>query len=116
MRSAVVEAETREEVMREMEERMRMMEQKYSKRLMSEMERNEMKTDAKIDMLHQAGLFSSPMKVQTAGQTYSSEEDEEDVEMSLVSTKTLMWRMSTDLVGRWITALRRAIAMKRWTS
>ncbi|KAJ3535002.1 hypothetical protein NMY22_g6682 [Coprinellus aureogranulatus] len=83
MRAAVIEAETREEVMREMEDRMRMMEQKYSKRLMSEMERNEMKTDAKIDMLHQAGLFSSPMKVRTA-QQYSSEEEEEDVEMSLV--------------------------------
>jgi kinesin family protein 20 len=36
MRSAIIEAETREEVMREMEERMRLMEQKYSRRLMSE--------------------------------------------------------------------------------
>jgi kinesin family protein 20 len=84
MRAAVIEAETREEVMLEMEERMKMMEQKYSRRLMSEMERNEMKTDAKIDMLHQAGLFSSPMKVRTAKHTYSSEDEEEDVEMSLV--------------------------------
>ncbi|KAJ2920372.1 hypothetical protein MD484_g150, partial [Candolleomyces efflorescens] len=85
MRSAIIEAETREEVMREMEERMRLMEQKYSRRLMSEMERNEMKTDAKIDMLHQAGLFGSPMKVRTApAQHVYSEDEEEDVEMSLI--------------------------------
>lgn len=36
MRSALVEAETREEVMREMEERMRKMEEMYSRRLRSE--------------------------------------------------------------------------------
>lgn len=36
MRSALIEAETREEVMREMEDRMRIMEEKYSHRLMSE--------------------------------------------------------------------------------
>jgi hypothetical protein len=36
MRCALIEAETREEVMREMEERMRIMEEKYSRRLMSE--------------------------------------------------------------------------------
>ncbi|EIW86481.1 kinesin-domain-containing protein [Coniophora puteana RWD-64-598 SS2] len=57
LRCAVVEAETREEVMKEMEERMLVMQQTYSRRLMSELERNEKKMDAKIDMLHQAGLF-----------------------------------------------------------
>lgn len=36
MRCAIVEAETREEVMREMEGRMRSMEAMYSRRLMSE--------------------------------------------------------------------------------
>lgn len=36
MRCAIIEAETREEVMLEMEERMRTMEEKYSRRLMSE--------------------------------------------------------------------------------
>jgi kinesin family protein 20 len=36
MRCAIIEAETREEVMREMEERMRIMERMYSKRLMDE--------------------------------------------------------------------------------
>jgi hypothetical protein len=36
MRCAIIEAETREEVMREMEERMRNMEGMYSRRLMTE--------------------------------------------------------------------------------
>jgi hypothetical protein len=36
MRSAVTEAETREEVMREMEERIREMEKRFSRRLMNE--------------------------------------------------------------------------------
>lgn len=36
MRCALIEAETREEVMREMEERMRVMETMYSRRLMNE--------------------------------------------------------------------------------
>jgi acetyl-CoA carboxylase carboxyltransferase component len=36
MRCAIIEAETREEVMREMEERMRNMEVMYSRRLMTE--------------------------------------------------------------------------------
>jgi hypothetical protein len=36
MRCAVIEAETREEVMHEMEERMRSIEQMYSRRLMAE--------------------------------------------------------------------------------
>jgi kinesin family protein 20 len=36
MRCAIIEAETREEVIREMEERMRSMERVYAKRLMDE--------------------------------------------------------------------------------
>ena len=36
MRCAIIEADTREEVMREMEDRMRAMEQMYSRRLMKE--------------------------------------------------------------------------------
>ncbi|KAG2044340.1 P-loop containing nucleoside triphosphate hydrolase protein [Suillus americanus] len=62
MRCVIVEAETREDVMKEMEERMREIEKTYSQRLMSEVERNERKMDAKIDMLHQAGLIGSPQK------------------------------------------------------
>lgn len=102
MRCAIVEAETREEVMREMEGRMRSMEAMYSRRLMSEvsglgpsetipidlfpqLEQNELKTDAKIDMLHQSGLFGSPVKKPQYRRTPSDlSEDEEDVEKSLV--------------------------------
>ncbi|KAL4069405.1 kinesin-domain-containing protein [Scleroderma citrinum] len=62
LRCAIVEAETREEVMKEMEERMREVERTYAQRLMSEVERNEQKMDAKIDMLHQAGLFGMRKK------------------------------------------------------
>lgn len=82
MRCAVIEAETREEVMHEMEERMLHMERVFAKRLKNEVsetsmpsesylnsqmqvEQNEMKTDAKIDMLHQFGAFAgtkSPQK------------------------------------------------------
>nr|GAT43634.1 kinesin-like protein [Mycena chlorophos] len=74
MRCAIIEAEVREEVMREMEERMAKMEQMYARRLMNEVARNELKTDAKIDMLHQSGLFASPVK---RSQPRHVEEDEE---------------------------------------
>ncbi|KAK7041945.1 hypothetical protein VNI00_008927 [Paramarasmius palmivorus] len=85
MRCADIEAETREEVMKEMEERMQEMERMYTRRLMKEVEANEVKTDAKIDMLHQSGLFASPVKRTQPQQHWSSdEEDEDDVEMSLI--------------------------------
>ncbi|KAG7450141.1 kinesin-domain-containing protein [Guyanagaster necrorhizus] len=61
LRCADIEADTREEVMAEMEERMRMVENTYERRLRNEIDQNNLKTDAKIDMLHQAGLFS-PVK------------------------------------------------------
>ncbi|KAI0963139.1 hypothetical protein AcW1_000304 [Taiwanofungus camphoratus] len=54
VRCAIVEATTREEVMEEMEERMRSMEKMYKRRLVQEVERNEKKMDAKIDMLNQS--------------------------------------------------------------
>ncbi|KAG2149677.1 kinesin-domain-containing protein [Suillus cothurnatus] len=83
MRCVIVEAETREDVMKEMEERMREIEKTYSQRLMSEVERNERKMDAKIDMLHQAGLIGSPRKrleiVEEA--EGSSENEDESVEI-----------------------------------
>jgi hypothetical protein len=41
MRCAIVEAETREEVMKEMEERMRAVEKTYALRLMSEVRRHD---------------------------------------------------------------------------
>lgn len=59
MRCAITEAETREEVMEEMEERMRNMERRYLKRITDEVEMNERKMDAKIDMLHRTGLLGS---------------------------------------------------------
>ncbi|KAG6868545.1 hypothetical protein C0993_001241 [Termitomyces sp. T159_Od127] len=99
MRCAIIEAETREEVMREMEERMRSMEEVYSRRLMKEvceigrfgefwltfgkLEQNELKTDAKIDMLHRSGLFASPVKRQIPHNPPSEISEEVDVEMSL---------------------------------
>ncbi|KAJ7169442.1 kinesin-like protein [Mycena filopes] len=88
MRCAIIEADVREEVMREMEQRMASMERMYARRLMNEVQQNEMKTDAKIDMLHQSGLFASPVKrlqpPRTAPSELSEEEEEEDdVEMSL---------------------------------
>ena len=49
----------------------------------TQVEQHEMKTDAKIDMLHQAGMFSSPVK-RGALPVSSDEAEEEDVEMSLV--------------------------------
>ncbi|KAK7064608.1 kinesin-like protein [Favolaschia claudopus] len=82
MRCAIMEAEVREEVMREMELRMATMEKMYARRLMNEVQANEMKTDAKIDMLHQSGLFGSPVKRRPPPPSELSEE--EDVEMSLI--------------------------------
>lgn len=48
MRSAVIEAETREEVMREMEERIREMEKRFARRLMNEVRLSEMSQAAKL--------------------------------------------------------------------
>ncbi|KAF8139970.1 kinesin-domain-containing protein [Boletus edulis] len=75
MRCAIVEAETREEVMKEMEERMRAVERTYATRLMSEVERNERKMDAKIDMLHQAGLLGTAKKPAVLSNSESEIED-----------------------------------------
>lgn len=82
LRSAMIEVETREEVMKEMDERMKNMEAMFSRRLMNEIARNEMKTDAKIDMLHRAGAFnvSRPVKQEESGGETS---EMEDVETSL---------------------------------
>ena len=68
----MTEAETREEVMEEMEERMRNMEKRYLKRITDEIEMNERKMDAKIDMLHRTGLIGS------GGLTEEEEEEEEE--------------------------------------
>ncbi|KAI0052900.1 kinesin-domain-containing protein [Auriscalpium vulgare] len=82
MRAAIVEAETRHEVMREMEERMAEMEKMFARRLMNEVRQNEMKMDAKIDMLHQSGLFGkTPGK---AKRVIEELDEEEDVENSIL--------------------------------
>ncbi len=58
LRSAIIEAETREEVMQEMEGRMLQIEKTFRRRLEKEQEQNEMKMDAKIDMIQRVGLLS----------------------------------------------------------
>ncbi|KAI1797554.1 kinesin-domain-containing protein [Ganoderma leucocontextum] len=58
LRCALIEAETREEVMVEMEERMRSMEDMFTRRLMRVMEHNEEKMDAKLDMIQQSRLLN----------------------------------------------------------
>ncbi|KAF7320154.1 Kinesin-like protein [Mycena kentingensis (nom. inval.)] len=95
MRCTTIEYETREEVMQEMEERMRKMEQMYERLLLNEVTRNEKKTDAKIDMLHQSGLFASPVKraqpmvkPQKLSPSMASQEEEHSVENSLMDYDT----------------------------
>ncbi|KAF9072744.1 P-loop containing nucleoside triphosphate hydrolase protein [Rhodocollybia butyracea] len=87
MRCAFVEAEVRDEVMREMESRMADMEDMYTRRLAREIEQHEAKTDAKLDMLQRVGHYGSPIKkrqLQRSGKESSEEEEEDDVELSLV--------------------------------
>ena len=67
------EAETREEVMEEMEERMRNMERMYLKRITDEVEMNERKMDAKIDMLHQTGFLESERVTEEEEEEYVSD-------------------------------------------
>ncbi|KAF7306532.1 Kinesin-like protein [Mycena indigotica] len=90
MRCAIIEAEVREEVMKEMEERMAKMEKMYTLRIQNEVTRSEEKTDAKIDMLHQSGLFASPVKrpQQPPPRRYEESDEEEDVETSLMEYGT----------------------------
>ncbi|KAL5640684.1 hypothetical protein ACGC1H_001237 [Rhizoctonia solani] len=76
MRASTIEAEIREEVMKEMEERMQAMEKMFMRRLASEVEAGETKTDRKIDMLQRAGLLQSKQD--------SDSEDEENIEKSLM--------------------------------
>jgi kinesin family member 20 len=103
MRSAVIEAETREEVMREMEERIREMEKRFTRRLMNEVrlshgggrnthlpfrhpqvELNEIRMDAKIDMLHHSGLIGKTPS-QTGPQVHKSTKSNVRVKRSEVS-------------------------------
>ncbi|KAI0274873.1 P-loop containing nucleoside triphosphate hydrolase protein [Gloeopeniophorella convolvens] len=77
MRSAVVEAETRQEVMREMEERIQEIEKRFARRLMNEVELNERRMDAKIDMLHRSGMIGkSPSKARHPQRDRDDRDDE----------------------------------------
>ncbi|KAF8343056.1 P-loop containing nucleoside triphosphate hydrolase protein [Cantharellus anzutake] len=79
IRCAMVEAETRESVMQEMEERMQLMERKYAARLRREIEENELKMDRKIEMLSRTGVFG-----EQGSDEETEEEDIRDVEVSLL--------------------------------
>ncbi|KAG2155501.1 kinesin-domain-containing protein [Suillus clintonianus] len=104
MRCIIVEAETREDVMKEMEERMREIEKTHSQRLMSEVERNERKMDAKIDMLHQAGLIGSPQKrqeiVEESEESGEIEHEDVDFEDSDEPSDSEASRSSSPLYGK----------------
>ena len=81
MRAAIIEAEVREEVMTEMEEQMREMEARHAKMLLREVERNDMKMDAKIEMLQRSTMKP---KVALNPIEESDTEDEDEIENSLV--------------------------------
>ncbi|KAJ3815667.1 kinesin-like protein [Lentinula aff. lateritia] len=84
MRCALVEAEVRDEVMREMETRMADMEDMYTRRLTKEIEQHEAKTDAKLDMLQRTGFGSPVKKAQPQRSRIDSSDEEEDVGLSFV--------------------------------
>ncbi|KAL7285775.1 hypothetical protein ACG7TL_000884 [Trametes sanguinea] len=71
IRCALIEAETREEVMVEMEERMRSMEEMFTRRLMRVMEHNEEKMDAKLDMIQRSRMLSGGSRVPRSEGGYS---------------------------------------------
>lgn len=105
IRCVIVEAETREDVMKEMEERMREIEKTYSQRLMSEVERNERKMDAKIDMLHQAGLIGSPQKRREIVEESEESDEIEDENVEIIegsdeSADSAASRSSSPLDGK----------------
>lgn len=92
MRCAIIEADTREEVIQEMEERMHRMEEMYTRRLVKQVcpflpgrpspthlyfqaEQNEMKMDAKIDMLQR----SSTLRKAVAAPAEPAQPEEEEL-------------------------------------
>ncbi|KZT44504.1 kinesin-domain-containing protein [Sistotremastrum suecicum HHB10207 ss-3] len=82
-RAAVIEAEVREEVMKEIEVRMHDMERRFATRLLDEAEHQERKTDRKIDLLYKAGQFGHSVG------TSEDEDDEDDDETSSQVTKQM---------------------------
>ncbi|KAF8272945.1 P-loop containing nucleoside triphosphate hydrolase protein [Lactarius quietus] len=110
MRSAVIEAETREEVMREMEGRILEIEKRFTRRLMNEVELNEMRMDAKIDMLHRSGMIgqaSSKVETQSGGRDSTRvtgleepREDDSSEDDRISKQKSLRSRAESPLAGR----------------
>ncbi|KAH9919106.1 P-loop containing nucleoside triphosphate hydrolase protein [Fomitopsis serialis] len=100
LRSAVVEAEVREEVMEEMEARMQSMEKMFKRRLMMEIEQHEKKLDAKIDMMNQA-------RQENGHSASDSDEDlsdvtEDEVEAQMVSSSITRLEMTIGAPRRWL--------------
>ncbi|KAF9511662.1 hypothetical protein BS47DRAFT_1394912 [Hydnum rufescens UP504] len=81
IRCALIEAETRESVMQEMEERMRLMERMHTQRLRREVEENELKMDRKIEMLSRTGAFD---RDDDQEETDEEQSEMDDVEASLL--------------------------------
>ncbi|KAH8086663.1 P-loop containing nucleoside triphosphate hydrolase protein [Cristinia sonorae] len=93
IKAAVIEAETREEVMQEMEARMRNMEKMYTRRLMAEVQQHEMKMDEKLDMLQHSGLLGKRAQRQafeseSEGEQLEDIDEEDEVNQSLRSEYT----------------------------
>ncbi|TCD62039.1 hypothetical protein EIP91_007534 [Steccherinum ochraceum] len=92
IKAAVIEAEAREEVMQEMESRMRNMEKMYTRRLMTEVQQNEMKMDEKLDMLQNSGLLGKRAQKKVADSdsedVLDDIEEESEVNQSLHSVYT----------------------------
>ncbi|KAG8966272.1 hypothetical protein FRC05_002731 [Tulasnella sp. 425] len=80
LRFAMAEVEIREEVTREFEERIQVMEANFAKRRAEDEEENEAKMDRKIDLLYKAGLLGG-QRVGAEGADY---EEEDDVDASLI--------------------------------
>ncbi|EJT97944.1 hypothetical protein DACRYDRAFT_119130, partial [Dacryopinax primogenitus] len=76
MRCAVIESETREEVTREMEGRMRAMERMFSERVIFDAEQNEAKIDSKIDLVNRAMMISTKRMSQDQDDSVGEVEDQ----------------------------------------
>ncbi|KZO94993.1 kinesin-domain-containing protein [Calocera viscosa TUFC12733] len=76
MRCALIESETREEVTREMEGRMRAMERMFSERIMFDAEQNEAKIDSKIDLVNKAMMAARAQSSNDPDDSMSEVEDQ----------------------------------------
>ncbi|KAL5535141.1 hypothetical protein ACEPAF_3235 [Sanghuangporus sanghuang] len=88
MRCAIIEAETREEVMQEMEERMINMQRVFAERLKKAVKQSEAKTDAKIDMLHQFGAFTANSRRKTRSKPAETSIESTEAGSEIISNVT----------------------------